>query len=127
MSPKAIQEPSASPSSNALSDEIERVRRRLAAVQEIGRALGSTLNIDRLLTLIMSKVTDLMNAERSTLFILDPESEELWSKIAQGLGRESTTIRIPIGTGLAGWVAHGVALKAYRYVRFVIRAVSIIP
>ncbi len=119
---KAINSPSTSDSRPPHDREIERVRRRLAAVQEIGRALGSTLNLDRLLTLIMSKVTDLMNAERSTLYLLDEDSGELWSKIAQGMGKKATTIRIPVGTGLSGWVAqHGRTLNikdAHRDPRF---------
>ncbi|MEC8023488.1 MAG: GAF domain-containing protein [Myxococcota bacterium] len=86
-----------------LEHQLERMRRRMEAIQEIGTALGSTLNLDRLLRLIMSKITDLMAAERSTLYLLDEDRRELWAKVAQGA--EDREIRIPVGEGLAGWVA----------------------
>ncbi len=87
----------------ALEAQLEAQRGRLEGIQEIGRALGSTLNLDRLLVLIMDKITELMHAERSTLFIIDEENRQLWSKIAQG--ETSREIRIDLGEGIAGWVA----------------------
>ena len=83
---------------------------RLAAIQEIGSALGSTLNLDRLLEVVMGKITELMNADRSTLFVLDEETGELWSKVAQGGTEEDGApevqeFRLSVGEGLAGWVA----------------------
>jgi signal transduction histidine kinase/putative methionine-R-sulfoxide reductase with GAF domain len=88
---------------DALKAQLELVQRRMGAIQEIGTALGSTLNLDRLLTLIMSKITELMTAERSTLYLLDEERGELWAKVAQG--EDDREIRFPVGAGLAGWVA----------------------
>lgn len=76
---------------------------RFACITEIGSALGSTFDLDELLTIVMSKVTELMSAERSTLFILDPENDELWSKVTQGV--VNTEIRLKVGDGIAGWVA----------------------
>ena len=86
-----------------LERQVEVQKARIQAIQEIGSALGSTLNLDRLLALIMEKTTELMDADRSTLYLLDEERAELWSKIAQG-GVE-TNIRVPVGDGVAGWVA----------------------
>ncbi|MFT7622126.1 MAG: signal transduction histidine kinase [Myxococcota bacterium] len=86
-----------------LERELDSQRKRLKGIQQIGRALGSTLNLDRLLLLIMDKITELMGAERSTLFLIDESTNELWSKIAQGA--RAGEIRIPIGEGIAGWVA----------------------
>jgi signal transduction histidine kinase len=91
----------------ALLEEIGEVLRRQEAkftcMQEIGSALGQTIQLDELLHLIMEKITRLMEAERSTLFLIDPESGELWSKIAQG--GVDTEIRLAPGQGFAGWVA----------------------
>ncbi len=75
-------------------------------IQEIALALSSTLDLDRILTLIMEKSTLLMGAERTTLFLIDKQKQEIWSKIIQG--PEIQEIRLPLGEGLAGWVAqHG--------------------
>jgi len=77
--------------------------RKLAMMQEIGSALGSTLDLDRLLALIMEKVTELLAADRSTLYLLSDDGQELWSKVAQG--GEIREIRLRTGEGIAGWVA----------------------
>ena len=96
------------PSSEAA--EIERLRRlvsereeRLQAIQEIGRAIGSNTSIDELLGLIMDKITHLMSASRATLFLVDHENGELWSKVTQG--PRVSEIRLRVGEGIAGWVA----------------------
>ena len=78
-------------------------RKKLALVQEVGRALSSGMELDPLLGLIMSKVTELMEAERSTLYLLSDDGEELWSKLASG--PDSVEIRLSVGQGIAGWVA----------------------
>ena len=79
------------------------LRQRILAMQEIGQALSSTLALDDLLARIMSEVTRLMDAERSTLFLFDKSKREIWSKVLQG--SELKEIRLPIGKGIAGWVA----------------------
>ncbi|MCA9522658.1 MAG: GAF domain-containing sensor histidine kinase, partial [Myxococcales bacterium] len=86
-----------------LEDKIRHIEHKLSSIQEIGTALGSTLNLDKLLELIMTKVTELMNADRSTLYLLEEEQGELWSKIAQEY--ETREIRLKVGSGIAGWVA----------------------
>lgn len=82
--------------------EMARVRvQRLEGLLDVGVEIASELDLDRLLEKIMSCVTTVMNAERSSLFIIDPDTNELWSKIAQG----AEEIRFPVGTGIAGTVA----------------------
>jgi signal transduction histidine kinase len=76
---------------------------RFRAVTEIGRALGSTLNLDELLVQVMDKVTLILQAERSSLFLVDEERGQIWSKVAQGAGK--LEIRLPLGSGIAGAVA----------------------
>lgn len=76
--------------------------RQLEVILEVAKALGSGITLDNLLVLILNKTTEVMDAERSTLFLYDPSTDELWSKIAQGL--ETMTIRIPMGKGIAGYV-----------------------
>lgn len=79
------------------------LRQRIVAMQEIGQALASTLALDDLLARIMSEVTRLMGAERSTLFLFDKSKREIWSKVLQGT--ELKEIRLALGKGVAGWVA----------------------
>ncbi len=76
---------------------------KLTALVQVGKAMASERNLDRLLQLILSEVTKVVEADRSSLFLVDRERNELWSKIAQGL--EMREIRIKIGMGISGYVA----------------------
>ncbi|MEK7205822.1 MAG: GAF domain-containing protein, partial [candidate division NC10 bacterium] len=84
---------------SALESRVE----KLTGLLEVGKAMASERNLDRLLQLILGEVTKVMAADRSSLFLVDRERNELWSKIAQGL--EVREIRVKIGLGIAGYVA----------------------
>lgn len=83
----------------ALADE----RRTSRALREVGNALGTTLDLDTLLELILAKLTDVLDADRATLFLLDGANQELVSRYV--VGGEIRSIRVPVGTGIAGTVA----------------------
>ncbi len=74
-----------------------------AVMLEVMSALGAERNLDALLMKIMEKTSDVLQADRSTLFLLDHESNELWSKVAQGAALNE--IRFPVSAGIAGFVA----------------------
>jgi len=67
-------------------------------------AMGDTLcmerNLDKLLPLMMKEISSLLDADRSTLFLMDWERRELWTKFAEGL--DNDRIRIGIKMGLVG-------------------------
>jgi signal transduction histidine kinase len=69
----------------------------------VGLALGTTLDLDQLLELILGKLTDALEADRATLYFLDEAHDELFSRIVQG--REVQSIRLKVGQGIAGHVA----------------------
>lgn len=77
-------------------------KKKLALVKEVGRALSSATDLDSLLTLIMENITILMEADRSTLYLLTDDGKSLWSRMAQGDGH--IEIQLKVGEGLAGWV-----------------------
>lgn len=86
-----------------LQNQLKRKINEMRSMQQIGKTLSSVLDRDRLLVLIMEEVTRLMDAERGTLYIVENEKGELWSKIAQKA--EIKEIRLKIGVGIAGHVA----------------------
>ena len=86
-----------------LEGELARAERRSKALQEVGLALGSTLDLDQLLELILKKITDLLDADRATLYLLDEQRKRLLSRIM--IGDEARSIELPIGEGIAGHVA----------------------
>ena len=84
-------------------EELEREVARYRAVYDVMQALGGTLDLDDLLDLIITRITEVMDADRSSLFLIDWETRELWSKVAQGV--RFMEIRFPMDLGLAGAVA----------------------
>jgi len=80
-------------------DSVKKLEKLLA----ISKSIMSEMNLDELLVIIMNTVTTVMEADRSTLFLIDKASNELRSKVAQGVG--TGEIRVPIGVGIAGTVA----------------------
>jgi len=85
-----------------LSERARDSSREESQMMEVTRAISSELDIDKLLRKIMSIATDLLEAERSTLFVHDPQRDELWSRVAEGLNARE--IRIPSNVGIAGEV-----------------------
>jgi len=81
-------------------EELEKAHRDEVILLEVGGAISGDLDLDSLLEKIMQATTMLTAAERSTLFIHDPETGELWSRVAQGT--EKKEIRVPSYGGLAG-------------------------
>ena len=95
------------PSLDARLAELEaalaREMRVSRALREVGVALGTTLDLDQLLELILDRVTDAVEADRATLYLLDEANDELVSRVAQG--EDVRSIRLKIGHGIAGHVA----------------------
>ncbi len=77
--------------------------RDLEALLEISRQMVATRELNTLLDLVLRRATELLDAERSSLFVLDEEAGELWTTIAQELAGH--TIRVPVGKGIVGHVA----------------------
>lgn len=91
--------------------EVELVKMQMAELNtllEVGKAISSTLDLDDLLRKIMSMATKVMRCETSTVYLVDRETNELYFHIVQGdakVGAKLQEIRLPMGTGLAGWCA----------------------
>lgn len=80
----------------------------LAALLEVGKAISSTLDLTELLKKVMRMATQVMRCETSTVYLIDKLTNELYFHIVQGdatVGTKLQEIRLPMGTGLAGWCA----------------------
>jgi adenylate cyclase len=69
---------------------------------EIVSEVTADIKLGSLLQRVMGEATRLLNAERSTLFLNDAKTNELWSEVGQGL--QSMQIRLPNHRGIAGAV-----------------------
>ncbi len=82
-----------------------RNQRGVAALLKATTTLGQSLDLQTTLQAVMEQARDLMQADRSTLFLLKKETQELWTKVASGDGTKMIEIRIPANRGIAGYVA----------------------
>ncbi|MBK8395371.1 MAG: GAF domain-containing protein [Leptospiraceae bacterium] len=83
-------------------ENLSQQARNLNILIESARSIMAEISLDSLLDLIIQNVKSVMNADRATLFLADKENTELRSRVALGSREE---IRIPFGTGIAGFVA----------------------
>ncbi|MFZ5892263.1 MAG: GAF domain-containing protein [Myxococcota bacterium] len=100
--PKSLRK-AGEPRDSELLEALRREERVSAALREVGIALGSTLDLDDLLELILEKLTLLVDADRATLYLLDESKRELVSRLV--VGGEVRSVRMKVGHGLAGAVA----------------------
>lgn len=82
-----------------------RKQRGAAALLKATTFLAQSLDLEKTLQAVMNEARQLMQADRSTLFLLDRDKGELWSKVAKADGQTMLEIRIPINRGIAGFVA----------------------
>ena len=52
--------------------------RKLHSLLELGRLIGLDLNLDEMLVQIAQKACEVMESDRCTLFLHDPETDELF-------------------------------------------------
>jgi len=76
---------------------------KLDLILDVTRRLMSITNLDALLRDMATVTTQLLDADRATIFIVDRERGEIWSRVALGTG--AGEIRQAIGVGIAGLVA----------------------
>lgn len=81
--------------------ERNHLRELLARLIAISSNLMAELDFDRLFPMIIGNVTEAMLAERTTMYVVDRQKGELWSKVAEGIGQ----VRLPLGRGISGRVA----------------------
>ncbi|MEW6096193.1 MAG: HD domain-containing phosphohydrolase [bacterium] len=73
---------------------------------EIGKELAATMDLDELLTKIMESAKQVCDVKADSILLLDKKEEELYFRIALGeKGDEIKKIVLPVGEGIAGWVA----------------------
>jgi signal transduction histidine kinase len=85
-----------------LESAVLRQAERFSAVLEIGTTLASARDVDAILRTVVERLSSLLGAEAATLFMLDAQKQELWSRVLRGSSLDE--IRLPLGTGIAGHV-----------------------
>lgn len=84
-----------------LIESYERTNNRLRRLLEVSLLLTTELNFDALFDLIIKNTSQMVEADRGSLYVVDRKKQEVWTKVAEGI----EGIRLPIGVGIAGTVA----------------------
>jgi len=78
----------------------------LMVFHQLARSLNSSLDLDTILRTILEQMERLITADMWTLLMMDESRTELYYAIAAGNGENALRdLRVPIGEGVAGWVA----------------------
>ncbi|MFL6216143.1 MAG: diguanylate cyclase [Blastocatellia bacterium] len=89
-----------------LTDQLETRKRAIAQFYEFLRGIAATLDSDKVYQTVLIKFSEMLKAERSSLMILNEESNELALEAALGAHHapSSTPVRVKLGEGVAGSV-----------------------
>ncbi len=81
-------------------ERVERAQREEALLLEVVSSIASEIVLGPLLQKIMDAATQLLDAERGSLFLHDPATNELYSRVLGGASVQE--IRFPADAGMAG-------------------------
>ncbi|MCX8093264.1 MAG: GAF domain-containing protein [Candidatus Goldbacteria bacterium] len=80
--------------------------KRLEHLTELTKHINSTLELNKLLDNMLQISTDMLQAEAGSILLLDEDGDELIFAAATGEKKDKLKdIRVPVGEGIAGWVA----------------------
>ncbi|HEY7268809.1 MAG TPA: GAF domain-containing protein, partial [Dehalococcoidia bacterium] len=86
----------------ALVERMQKTRKQELEFLDVVSDVTSEIDLPALLRKVMSEATKMLNADRSTLFLNDDRSGELYTVIGEGLG--TSQLRLPNHVGIAGAV-----------------------
>lgn len=73
----------------------EHIKNNFSTLLEVFKAVSSELNLNKLIQVIMNKAAEITKSDRSSLFLVDEETGELWTVFAKGL--ENQVVRTKKG------------------------------
>lgn len=85
-------------------ERFARMQEQLSAFLKIASLIGSNASLDKVLSTICDKTTQLMRAERSTIFLVDHDNTDE-PTLSSFIAEKSDGIRLKFGQGIAGTVA----------------------
>ena len=83
-------------------EEMEKSRKKEMQFLDVVSDVTAEIELGSLLQRVMVESTNMLNADRATLFLNDPKTNELFSRVAMGDGIGE--IRLPNNAGIAGAV-----------------------
>lgn len=87
--------------SHVALEQMEEARKKEIEFMDLVSEISSELELTSLLSKIITTITTMLDAERSSLFINDEKTNELYTMVGEGLSQE---LRFPNHLGIAGHV-----------------------
>lgn len=85
--------------------ERQREKQEFSAIRAVSEVMSTGIDLDDLLALIVKKLVETVESDRGTLYLIDEEKGELFSRVLlEDLGT-LPEIRLKMGEGIAGYVA----------------------
>jgi len=94
-----------------LLERLEKEKLKLEIVMDAYTRMSSIYRLEELADFVVERAIEIVDAEKSSLLIVDEETNELVLKGSRGIRRDKASWRIKIGEMISGWVAQeGTAL-----------------
>ena len=89
-----------------LHETAEQQVAELSLIQELGKAINSSLDLDSVLTYFIDMTSRITESDRSTLMLYDDVNQELYVEASRGFDqKEIQDLRFKLGEGIAGHAA----------------------
>ncbi|MBI4862102.1 MAG: GAF domain-containing protein [Candidatus Riflebacteria bacterium] len=89
-----------------LFERSQRQVAELSLINELGKAINSSLDLDNVLDYIINMLSSILEADSGSLMLLSKDRETLGVVCSKGLDPQLVSqIRLKVGEGIAGWVA----------------------
>jgi diguanylate cyclase (GGDEF)-like protein len=89
-----------------LSSRLQMKDLELTIFNEIGKTITSTLQLKRVLNIIINNMTDIIHSEAWSLSLVDEKTNNLAFEAGVGSKADQTkNVQLKMGQGIAGWVA----------------------
>lgn len=108
---QSIAPPTIAANDQEIKEDIRELKNRvenLSSLIEVSIIISSTLDLEKLISLVMEKAQSVMNAEASSVMLINEETGMLEWEVALGAKSEevkSSKIQLRLGEGIAGTVA----------------------
>ncbi len=91
---------------NTVFHDIASAHREVQAIHEISRAVGRLLNVTETLTLLASKIQQLIHYDACAVSLVNSNNQQLECYHSSGTGADLLNgLRLRLGEGVTGWVA----------------------
>jgi diguanylate cyclase (GGDEF)-like protein len=96
----------AAPVTTSAFENIALAHREIYALYEIAQSMGTSLGVSDTMALISAKLAKLVPWSGCALYLLQPETDAITCRFASGVDApQLLNTSLPVGHGLAGWVA----------------------